>query len=98
MKIAEAQWRKIEEESGEDLLLSTGFLIIGTENEEYKRYEATATSDVERLNSEQIRERWPNLTIPDGMSGMYDTKGGTVHTKKSLQVFKKLSEKNGARL
>ena len=52
MKIAEAQWRKIEEESGEDLLLSTGFLIIGTDNEEYKRYEATATSDVEKLNSE----------------------------------------------
>ena len=51
MKVAESIWKKIEEESGEELLLKTGFLLVGIENEEFKRYESTATPDVERLTS-----------------------------------------------
>ena len=52
MKVAEKIWKQIEEESGEQLLLKTGFLLVGPENEEFKRYEATATPDVERLNTQ----------------------------------------------
>ena len=46
MKIAQTQWNKVEQEAGEELLLNSGFLIVGPENEEFKRYEATATKDV----------------------------------------------------
>lgn len=46
-----------------------------------------------------MRARWPNFNVPEGLKGLYtETKGGTVHAKKSLLTFQKLSLNHGANL
>ena len=43
-------------------------------------------------------ERWPGLKLPEDIDivGIYDKKGGHVLARKSLEVFKQLSEEKGA--
>jgi glycine/D-amino acid oxidase-like deaminating enzyme len=92
-------WSEIEKESGETLLRPSGFLVVGeVECDELKKYESTARGEYLTLNSKQMNEKWPKLNLPDGLKGLFDLKGGTMHAKKSLVAFKTLSEKNGAQL
>ena len=47
MKIAEKQWERLEKETGENLLLRSGFLMIGTkDSQELKMYQSSSQQDV----------------------------------------------------
>ena len=45
-----------------------------------------------------MNKKWPKLNLPDGLKGLFDLKGGTMFSNKSLLAFKFLSEVNGAQL
>jgi len=44
------------------------------------------------MTSEDMMKKWPEMHLPTGLVGLYDTKGGTVCMKKSFAAFKKLSK------
>ena len=101
-------WKKLEEDSGERLVLSTGRLAM-LQEEKYRQYalnrkkqhEAQGIKNTEVLNQDEIRYRWPQIYSDDIVAAMYNDggpSGSTLLARKGCQVVAKQFEKNGGTL
>lgn len=93
MEQAEHIFKEIERETGETILVKSGFGCIGEPDDPlYQNYASTAKeSTTEFMNSKQLMQKWPHLNLPDHVVGMHDTHGGILYAKRSLEAFKKIS-------
>ena len=86
---SEKMWNEIERESGVKLLRPSGFLVVGKPNcPELARYESTAKGVYNVFTSEEMNSKWPKMTLPTGLKGIFDLKGGTMLSGKALEVYR----------
>jgi sarcosine oxidase len=95
-------WRKLEKDSGNNLLVNTGNLTIGPpESPAFEGFMASARSyniPHEFLSGAEVQKRWPQLTPPDQFVGGVEIEAGIVFPELSISTFLAEARKAGARL
>jgi sarcosine oxidase len=94
-------WREVEEESGLQLVTTTGGLDLarrGSPGEhELHNYGATLPADVERehLDADEVRQRWPQWHIDDDTIAMYQPDGGLLDIRRANGAHRALARAHG---
>lgn len=102
-KSAYKDWGDLEKASGQKLLTITGGVIFTTGN---GRWSATdfcqslKDNDVsyELLDSKEVKRRWPQFSIPDGVDTVYTADTGIAHASRSVSAMLSLARAHGATL
>ncbi|MGN6405590.1 N-methyl-L-tryptophan oxidase [Sinomonas sp.] len=91
-------WREVEERSGLQLYVKTGGLDLATSAEsslaELNAYRSALAAEgipFEDLTASEIRTRYPQWTIDDGVTGMYQEAGGLIDIRKSVAAHTSLA-------
>ena len=95
-------WRNLEKESGQELLLPTGLLMLSGEdrdangfNEASYRTLSRLKLGAEELEAEELEKRFPQFRAE---KGFFDPHGGVLLASKALSVLSSLTEKQGIKV
>jgi sarcosine oxidase len=95
-------WRRLEADSRERLLVTTGNLTIGPPDgpavSGFLASARTAGIPHEALSAGQIRKRWPQLAPTDDLAGGLEKEAGIVFPEKCIRIFLRMAEVAGATL
>jgi sarcosine oxidase len=83
-------WRKMERETGTELLRATGLLMVGEEQAEIITGARRAAEEhhlpLEALSARQIRTRYPTLKLLKKEVGVYEPDGGVLDPEACVQA------------
>src|SRR5438445_1971789 len=92
-------WKNLEEESGQELLLPTGLLMLQGEdrdangfNEASYRTLSRLKLGAEQLEAEELEKRFPQFRAE---KGFFDPHGGVLLASKALYALSSLTQKQG---
>ena len=95
-------WRNLEKESGQELLLPTGLLMLQGEdlnangfNEASYRTLSRMKLGAEQLEAEDIKKRFPQFRAD---KGFFDPHGGVLLASKAVGVLSSLAKKHGVEI
>ena len=102
-------WREIENETGADLLMTKGGLVISSDDKLSKTHVdgffqntvgAAKRFDIphELLDAAEIRHRYPQFAISDDEYGYFEPSAGFVRPERCVQAHLQLAKKYGAAL
>jgi sarcosine oxidase len=95
-------WRKLEKDSGEKLLITTGNLTIGPpDGPAVSGFLASARAggiSHDFLTAAEIRRRWPPLAPPSEFAAGFEKEAGIVFPETCIRVFLAMADAAGARL
>lgn len=102
-------WREIERETGREILVTTGGLIISSgaktainhvENFFENTVEAAKKYNIEHelLTATQIRERFPQFNVKDNEEGYLEKEAGFVRPEEAITAQLELARKYGANI
>jgi sarcosine oxidase len=95
-------WRTLEEESGQELLLSTGLLMLQGEDQNANGFNESSYKTLTRmkLGAEQLETRELEKRFPQfrAAKGFFDPHGGVLLASKALSVLGSLIEKHGVKV
>lgn len=95
-------WRKLERESGEELLRLTGLLMVGLEGSPViagaTRAAREHSLDFQSLSARDIRARYPMLKVCDAEVGLYEPDGGVLDPERSVATQLRVAQSAGAEL
>jgi sarcosine oxidase len=96
-------WKLVEEESGKELVVRCGGLDLfppdGPDSiDDYRDSLGTVGIPFEVLESSEIRRRWPQFQIADGVSGIYQRDGGLAKAADCNAAHQSLARQRGASL
>ena len=100
-KDAYAAWSSVEADSESQLVFKTGGLDLGPRDGAISidgYADALSACDVpfERLDAEQIRERYPQFRVDDNVHGLFQADGGLVAAERATRAHQRLAEQFGA--
>ncbi|XP_078680773.1 peroxisomal sarcosine oxidase-like isoform X1 [Branchiostoma floridae x Branchiostoma belcheri] len=95
-------WEQVERETGTQLYMKTGGLMVGPRSSkqltETERSLSGAGSEFERLSSDDLKLRFPNLSFPADYRAVLDPEAGVLKADKALRCFQDLFVKYGGRI
>ncbi len=95
-------WRKLESDSGRDLLVETGNLTIGPpDSPAVTGFVASAQTYAiphAVLKASEVQKKWPQLVLPDTFVAGLEKAAGIVFPELSIKTFLAEAEKAGADL
>lgn len=96
-------WAEVEAEAGERIVTITGGLDLWPSNAAIARADYTeslAAQGVpfELLDAPEIRRRWPQWRIDDGVSGLWQSRGGLTDPYRGNGAHRRLAAAHGATL
>jgi monomeric sarcosine oxidase len=95
-------WDELQAESGESLLLGTHGMNVGVPHadamEEVARTLETLGVPHERLDSEELRRRYPQYSFPDGSIGIYQEDYGILAASRCVAALAARARAAGAEL
>ncbi|XP_004707382.1 peroxisomal sarcosine oxidase [Echinops telfairi] len=84
-------WARLEQEAGTQLHRETGLLLLGLkEHPEFRAFQATLSKHGvahQHLPSEELKQRFPNIRLSGGESGLLDKSGGVLYADKALRAL-----------
>ena len=93
-------WAELEEASGTDLLIKSGFIAISEAGSEFLKTIGEGNRQYnlphEYWTADDIRKHAPQFNVPDSMAAFYDPLGGFVYVEKCQQAHLMLAKKQGA--
>jgi len=95
-------WRRLEQESSEQLLISTG--SIDASYPGMKIFEGALEScknhqlDHEVLDFKSLSNRFPGYQLPEGMRALFQPQGGILLPEKAISEYVRLSKLKGAKV
>lgn len=103
-------WRELERETGEQLLLQNGLLVISGKGERAKAHgnpaflqssiDAAVANGVAHdvLSDAAIRQRFPAFNVADGDSAYYEPESGILFPEKGVRVQLEAALRHGSKL
>ncbi|XP_028377449.1 peroxisomal sarcosine oxidase isoform X1 [Phyllostomus discolor] len=95
-------WAQLEQETGTQLYRQTGVLLLGIkESQDLKTIQATLSRwgvKHQRLSSEELKQRFPNIRLARGEVGLLDKFGGILHASKALRVLQDAVQRLGGKV
>lgn len=102
MRDAYPLWFALQEEAGESLYVKTGGLDFGQPSQDtfqrLKHSMDTAELPYERLSAAEIRQRFPQFRLDEGMEGLYQSESGLLRTSRCVRAHARLAQERGATL
>ena len=100
---AYGDWARLEEESGESLVTVVGGLDLFPPDcviapDDYVASMRDVGIDFESLTAEEIAERFPVFSVPDGTRGLFQERGAIVPAARGTAAMQRLATGAGARL
>lgn len=102
-KSAYKDWAELEKAAGQKLLTITGGVVFfpGDPNAPALASDFTKsldTNDVpyELLDSQEVKNRWPQFQIPESVSTVYTADTGIAHASRTVSTFQALARAHGA--
>jgi len=99
---AQTLWEEAEGKTGMELKVKSGVLNLADStiySFKERLFEAERRKvQVERLNAEEIRKRWPALAIPDRFEAMYEPNAGYLYSERCIAAYRQLALAEGAEL
>lgn len=93
-------WVELESKSERQLYWQTGIAYFGTLNCEIlngvKKSSELYNIPIETLTANEISERWPQIELPNGYSGLFESESGFVKPELAIKSFVDLALKYGA--
>lgn len=94
-------WADLEEESGERLVTTTGGIVSIPADGPFSLTEFTSGLaqcgvDHEVLSPDQVHERWPQFTLPDGVETVYTADSGIAHASRTVATMQMRARVHGA--
>jgi sarcosine oxidase len=100
MERSRGLWAELEEETGQDILTTTGGLSIGTANGSYinSLLETTRINGAEHcvLSREEMAERYPQHNLRPDDCAVYDPRAGVLRTDLAVSAAVAAAQANGA--
>lgn len=97
-----ALWRELEDESGEELLLSAGCLNMGPPDHDSIRGMLQSAQQHglahEVLDRGDIRRRWAIFEPNEGDVGVYEPDAGVLFPERCIRAYLERSRRNGAEI
>lgn len=92
-------WRELETDSGSQLMITTGLLMINGEDEKANRFNRTSYETLEKhglgadtLEGQDLNRRFPQFMAE---SAFFDEHGGVILASKALSTFKEQAAERG---
>ena len=100
MRAAYPLWFALQEEAGEQLYVKTGGLDFGFPTEatfqKLKQSMDLAGLDYEYLARDEVRQRFPQFNLDDGMAALYQSETGLLRASRCVLAHINLAQKHGA--
>ncbi|WP_411842780.1 N-methyl-L-tryptophan oxidase [Salinicoccus sp. HZC-1] len=99
---AQKLWDDLARQTTETLFKKTGVLSFGMADSKFVQ-QAIASGhaydmNIEPLSADEMNERWPGITVPDGNIGCYEPDAGVLFSENCIRTFRRLALENGAEL
>jgi sarcosine oxidase len=95
-------WRKLEHETGEEILRITGVLSVGEETSEIIRGTRRAASQhdlpVESLSQREVKARYPTLELRNDEVALFEIDGGVLNPERAVRAHLDLAKSSGAEM
>ncbi len=96
-------WYDLEAETGESFVTIAGGLDLFPQDayisiDSYMNSMAAHEVSFELLSADEIRERWPQLNIPNGTRGLFQERSGIVPAARSVRAMQDQARHHGAEL
>ncbi|OLS39229.1 N-methyl-L-tryptophan oxidase [Bacillus sp. MRMR6] len=102
VKRAQQLWEELGKESGYKVFEKTGVLGLGPSDSSFLHETIEAAKKYELplqvLSSNEVKEKWPGISIPDNYIGCFEGESGLIYSEKAIQAYKEIAIKNGAQL
>ncbi|KAF3398365.1 Monomeric sarcosine oxidase [Penicillium rolfsii] len=102
-KSAYKDWAELEKAAGQKLLTITGGVVFFPEEPNSPALvsdftKSLDTNDVpyELLDSQEVKNRWPQFQIPANVSTVYTADSGIAHASRTVSTFQALARAHGA--
>lgn len=100
MRDAYPLWFALQAEAEEQLYVKTGGLDFGfPETDTFQALKTsmdTAKLDYEQLSQAEIRQRYPQFALKDGMAGLFQAEAGLLRTSRCVLAHVRLAQNRGA--
>ena len=95
-KHAYEAWAELEEDASESLIIRTGGLDLWPANPPYPMSLYTDSMDAagvayERLSAAEVMQRWPQFTLDDDVTGIFQADGGIATPARSNAAHLRLA-------
>jgi sarcosine oxidase len=96
-------WAQLEADSGEQLVTQVGGLDLFPPDPaiapgDYTGSMAAVGVDFDVLAAEDIADRWPQFTVPDGTVGIYQRRGSIVPAARGTSTLQRMARRHGGYL
>ncbi|PKX89310.1 putative sarcosine oxidase [Aspergillus novofumigatus IBT 16806] len=100
-KSAYKDWAELEKVTGYEMLTTTGGVVFfapdsPTSASDFARSLDTHNVPYELLDAQEVKSRWPQFNIPDGVSTVYTADSGVAHAAKTVSTLQSLARSHGA--
>jgi len=97
---AQALWNQLEEEKQVKLFHACGVLNIAPFGSEFIENVKISTQNyglnTQELSAAQISEKWPEITVSEGYSGIYEPEAGFLRSELAVATYLKSIEEQGS--
>lgn len=96
---AQQLWDELETQCGERIMHRSGVINLGPEHSEFIRNVRQSAEvfslPIETLTGEQVTARWPQLTVPEGYTGVFEPNSGYLKSEIAIRQLIRLAEQAG---
>ena len=100
MEKAYANWKQIENETGEQVYFKTGLLYAGSSNNEIIKGVKLSASlyniELEHLNITDASKRFPQFNFPKDFEVLFEPDAGFIPPEKTIRLYASEAKKHGA--
>jgi monomeric sarcosine oxidase len=95
-RLALEEWRALEDDAGESLLVTTGGLDVGVGGRTTAEALRAAGEPFEYVAPAEVAERWPAIRFPDGEEIFLQADGGVCRAAQTVVAQARVAEQLGA--
>jgi sarcosine oxidase len=95
-RLALEEWRRLEDASGESLLIQTGGLDVGEGGRETAEALRIAGESLEYMTGAEVHERWPAIALPADAEVFFQADGGVCRAADTVRAQARVAGDLGA--
>lgn len=96
---AQQLWDELEKECEEQIMHRSGVLNLGPENAEFIQNVMSSARefklDVQVLRGEEVTSRWPQISVPQGYTGVFEPHSGYLKSEVAIRHWIRLAKEAG---
>jgi sarcosine oxidase len=97
-RMALEEWRALEDEAGESLLVTTGGLDVGAGGRSTAEALRAADESVDYLTTAAVAERWPAIRLASGEEVFFQAEGGVCRAAQTVIAQARVAGQFGAEI